>query len=432
MYMNNSSSPLNLYPNRQCDKINKDVKSNKPQKYKMGKKRNATLRKDGRWQCYIKIEGKRKACYGETEYLANYKADIEEAKAREDEEMLMKLTSEERFLFSNAFYRYRNYMLFYTSGTPETVDRYENTYDKYFPTSSLAYMDVRKINSTDVSNFFINIMKKYGNLTTREWQRIKHIVKSTIGFVYDEELEDEDIANIINWDKVKKRASMQGKICKNHKQQYAVSVPEKEKLKELVLKENIYPEKFAHVLMIIINFSLGLRIGELAALKDTDIDMQHHVVYVNESCKSYKKRDEYGNPIGGYEHVVGTTKTPKGRRIIPMSHTVQKLFIILLQYRKQMGYTSPFLAYDGDNAKARTKSMARILKRLCERTNVDDFTSHIIRKSFATALSCCPDIDIATISEYLGHAQVSTTVNNYLIPARETLESRIEILSKMV
>ena len=105
-----------------------------------------------------------------------------------------------------------------------------------------------------------------------------------------------------------------------------------------------------------INFSLGLRIGELAALKVEDIDMIHHVVYVNDSCKSYKKRDEYGNAVGGYVHTVGGTKTPKGKRMIPMSYNAQKLFAILLQYRKDKGYRSGYLAYDGEEAVCENRS----------------------------------------------------------------------------
>ncbi len=416
------------------DRIKKGTMSEKRKNIKFGKRRTATLRKDGRWQVYILLGVDRKACYGRTEYKANYKADIEEAIYKGDEETLRMLTGDEGYQFCNCFYRYRNYMLFYTNRTQETVDRYEQTFNKYFEKSIFGVMDIRTIDNVDVSNFLSNIFKKYEKLTDREWQRIRHIIKATISFIYDEELNDilpEDIPSI-NWDKIKEKALEQGKILKPIKKQYAVTTPEKQILHDKIIDENVYPEKYTHVLLLLINFSLGLRIGELAALKVDDIDMVHHVVYVADSCKSYKERDEYGNAIGGYIHTEGVTKTPNGKRIIPMSHNAQKLFEILLQYRKDKGYTSKFLSYDEDDAKARTKAMSRTLRKLCEKTDIEDFTSHIIRKTFASSLSQCPDIDIATISEYLGHAQVSTTVNNYLIPARDTIEDRIEKISRFI
>ena len=432
--MNNiRSTTLDLHPEVHCDTINDDVKSNKLGA-RMGKKRNVFLREDGRWETVVRIHGKRKACYGKTAYKAAWKADIEEAKANGDLEILDRIAGDKMYQFGNAFIRFRNLKLFMSGVTPETVDRYEVTYNRYFANSVLATMDIRQIDSNAVSNFFVQIISKEKKMTTREFQRIKHILKATIDFVYDEELDDEELDAVreIDWDKVKRRTSEHGKLYKKVKRQYAVSIPEKEILKQKVLDEKVYQERFASVLLLLINFSLGLRIGELVALREEDVDLRRHVVYVNSSMKTYKRRDDYGNAIGGAEHVVGETKTPKGKRTIPLSYNAQQLFTILFAYRKERGFKSPYLAYDGVRVRAKTKSMARILKVLCERTDIEEFTSHIIRKSFATALSCNPEIDIATISEYLGHAQVSTTVNNYIIPARESLENRIAQMSKMV
>lgn len=428
-----SASALDLYPDISCDILKADVKSDKPG-IKMGKKRNAFLRKDGRWETTAKINGKKKSCYGKTAYKAIMKADIAEAEAAKDQDTLDRITGSKMYQFENVFLRFRNFKLFMGGVTPETVDRYEVTYNRYFPNSLLATMDIRQIDSTVVSNFFVRIIREEKKMTTREFQRIKHIVKATIDFAYDEELDDvpPNEINKINWDKVRRRTSEHGKLYSKKRQQYAVSVPEKDILKHKILDEKVYQERFASVLMLLINFSLGLRVGELAALKEEDVDMQRHVVYVNGSVKTYKKRDEYGNTIGGAEHVVGEPKTSNGKRVIPMSYTAQQLFTILFAYRKERGFKSPYLVYDGVKIRAKSKMLGHILKELCKRTDIEEFTSHVIRKSFATALSCNPEIDIATISQYLGHAQVSTTVNNYIIPARESLENRIAQMSKMV
>lgn len=404
------------------------------QNISMGKKRNATLRKDGRWMVWAKISAGRKACYGNTEYKANYKADILEAEDRGDDQELERLTGEKRFWFGNCFIRYRNYLLFYTNLEWGTVDRYENTYNRYFPNTFLDEMDIRKIDSDAVSNFVIMILKRFDKLSTKEWQRVKHILKAVIQFTLDEELDEEEDLQIstINWNKIKRHAKEQGKIYTPVHRQYAVPSADKRILEDKIVQDNIYPERFAHVMMLLINFSLGLRVGELAALKVKDVDMENHVVYVSSSYKSHKKRDNQGNAIGGYNHEDGKTKTPKGKRAIPMSYNAQRLFEILFEYRSEMRFSSPYLAYDGKEEAGREKVLGKILKRLCSKTEVEDFTSHIIRKSFATALCMCPDIDIATISEYMGHAQVSTTVNNYLIPVRETLEDKRSKLSQVV
>lgn len=263
---------------------------------------------------------------------------------------------------------------------------------------------------------------------------IKHIIKAVINFIYDEEL-DEETEPALDWEKIKRKI-LKGKIYNKVAREYAVSSKDKNILRNKILEENIYPDKFAHVLMLLINFSLGLRIGELAALTVDDVDFDRQVVYVDKSCKRHNERDEYGdeygNKVGKCVYYDGTTKTPKGIREIPISETARQLFQILMKYRKSKGYKSKYLAYDGETLNARAAAMAEILNKLCEKADIQEFHSHIIRKSFASALSKCPDIDIATISEYLGHAQVSTTLNNYIIPANETIDNKIKQMSGYV
>ena len=390
----------------------------------MSKKRTATLRNDGRWQVYARVGGKRVACYGKTEYLANQKADYLEA----DEEVKKRLDERRgKYDFENCFYRYRNFQLFYGNIQPQSVDRYEATFDKYYKGSFFSKLDIRKISDKDICTFLTRILNKQNNFTGKEYQRIVHIFKAVINFVYDEELEQEDIP-YHDWARIKRKIP-KNKIITSHKREYSVSDSSKASLKEKILEDNVYPERYAQTLLLLINFSLGLRIGELAALTVGDLDFDHKVVLVHESVKRYYERDKYGNKTHQSVYEAGTTKTPRGIREIPMSESVQKMFRILLDYREQKGYLSPYLAYDGRKVRSRAASLTNTLKRMCELSDVEYFNSHIIRKTFATTLSRCPEIDVATISEYMGHAQVSTTINNYIIPAQDTVEEKIRKIS---
>lgn len=400
---------------------------------RISKRRTATLRKDGRYQVYIKTDdGKRKACYGQSEYLANCNADIREA----DEEMRVILAGEGRFVFKYCFYRYRNYLLFYTSLETQTVDRYEATYNKYFLNSKIALMDIRHISTEAIEEFLNAVLhNNQGRITNKEYQRIRHIIKAVIEFIWDFEIEyfDPQMADCpsLDWGRIRRRIP-RGKIYNKVKKEYAVSQKDKDILKEKGIEQNVYPAKFAHVIMLIINFSLGLRIGELAALQADDVDMDGRVVYVNKSSKRHSIRDDYGNMVGRYSYYDGSTKTPKGIREIPISDTAYELFNVLFQYRKLKNYRSKYLAYDGEDVRSRTGELSRTLEELCKKVDIKEFHSHIIRKTFASSLSKSPDIDLATIAEYLGHAQVSTTLNNYIIPTNDAIDYKIQQMSRYV
>lgn len=393
----------------------------------ISRRRTATFRSDGRYQVSAKVDGKIKICYGLTEYQANCKADIAEANG----ELRDILTSNKRNQFGYTYIRWRNYLLFYSNLTHETIDRYENTYNKYFIGTSFDRLRINELTSRDVLQFLNNIFQEYGRLTNKEYQRIRHIIKAVIDFLYDEELDEE--GQVLNWERIKRKIP-RGKIYTPVKREYALSPSVKSELRTAVVEENIYPEKYATTLLLVANLGLGLRIGELAALTIHDIDMKNRIVYVNKSCKTYKQRDEYGNSTGRYEYCVDATKTPKGVRYIPMSDTVYQLLQELLRYRKEKGYRSNYLAYDGERSTLKTRSHTLIVawEKLQKRLNLDPCNTHVIRKTFATSLSKSPDIDIATISEYMGHAQVSTTLNNYIIPEKESIEMQIKKISKYI
>ena len=95
----------------------------------ISKLRKATYRKDGRYQVVVNKNGKKKTIYGKSPYRANCMADIYEA---EDNIELHKILTvpKYRFLFRYSFFRWRNYMLFYSCLEKSTVERYENTYKK--------------------------------------------------------------------------------------------------------------------------------------------------------------------------------------------------------------------------------------------------------------------------------------------------------------
>lgn len=85
-------------------------------------------------------------------------------------------------------------------------------------------------------------------LTDTEWKCIRHIIKATLGFIYDEELDDSLPENeyVIHWDKIKKSVLFEGRIYKPVKKQYAVTSSEKKILHNKIL-DKMYIRKNLHM-----------------------------------------------------------------------------------------------------------------------------------------------------------------------------------------
>lgn len=399
----------------------------------MGRKRKATLRKDGRYQCNAKLGSEYKACYGKSEYEAISKANELEYQYEQScnsKEPAIKKKCKSKYAFINCFYRYRNYRLLMEVVQPQTVDREENTFNKYFLESVLTNVDIRKLTTKDVYTFFMGIIKEHEAITNREWQRIKHIIKAVIDFVYDEEFDFSNNAPVIDWDKVKRKIP-KGKIYSVKKREYAVPKSDQAKLYESMV-EHKYPINYASVLCILLNFSLGLRIGELAALTVDDIDWERKVVLVSRTVKKCRKRNQSGDCIPGSLYKEGSPKTRNGIREIPLTQKAQDILNILMDYRKQKGYQNKYLCYDGSDVIGKTECLRRTLAVMCDKSKVDGFNTHRIRKSFASELNSMPDIELAQIAEYLGHSEISTTLNNYILASKESIEEQRRKMQQVV
>jgi len=115
-----------------------------------------------------------------------------------------------------------------------------------------------------------------------------------------------------------------------------------------------------------------------------------------------------------------------------MTPRTEYILRLLFDYRKAKGYSSKYLCYDGKELEAKAENLRKTLAAMCKKADVEAFNTHRIRKSFASELSTEPDIELAQISEYLGHSEIATTLNNYILASKETIEEQIHKMERKV
>lgn len=181
-------------------------------------------------------------------------------------------------------------------------------------------------------------------------------------------------------------------------------------------KVSWYYELFAFMV------STGVRIGEAAALKWSDID---NCIHINGTVTQtdYKKFD------------VNSTKTEAGHRDIPLKDNVRQL---LTQQKKRISDYMGIqycrqdcrIFYPQLSDKLITPSMANhaieaILKTIPEEIRMPYFTSHAFRDTFATR--CIEQgMQPNTLKELLGHTKISITMDLYAQVLPDTKEEAME------
>ncbi len=146
----------------------------------------------------------------------------------------------------------------------------------------------------------------------------------------------------------------------------------------------LYPE---HVGIFLMGYHCGMRISEVQNLKWRDIDL-----------------------VKGRIKVTGLTKNGKPR-LIPMTKVVEQNF-----FRKQI------TKYEEGTPVFPSIKVNPRLERACLLAGIPKITFHHLRHTFAT-LALDSGANIRVVSEILGHAQISTTLNTYW----DSLDVRIDL-----
>ena len=149
----------------------------------------------------------------------------------------------------------------------------------------------------------------------------------------------------------------------------------------------------------------GMRIGEIGALKSSDIHSD--IIHVERTIT----RTETGSYRVGDD-----AKTEAGRRIIPMNEQIKRIISnqrnqnILLDNGTVKMNGLLFRAVEGGLLMA--TPIDREIKRICKYAGIEPFTMHALRATFATR-AIESGMNPKTLQEILGHSDFSITMSLY-------------------
>ena len=159
----------------------------------------------------------------------------------------------------------------------------------------------------------------------------------------------------------------------------------------------------------------GLRLGELCALKWSDIDFENKVMIVTRTVQRLYME-------GQRTKTILTETDPKSgysRREIPLCSPALEL---LSQFRDNREYVF------GGHKPAEPRTVQNHFKRILKEAGVENHNFHTLRHTFAT--NCIEGgTDVKSLSELLGHSDVQITLNRYVHPSMDTKRKYLDVLS---
>ena len=212
---------------------------------------------------------------------------------------------------------------------------------------------------------------------------------------------------------------------RGYKNMIASAVAPKIKRKELSLLDNADRRKLQNYLInhesntdtgIYLAMYTGIRIGELCALKWSDVDFDNNILHVSKTVQ------RISSPNGKRKTTVKVTspKTDNAVREIPLPP-------FLASYLKKSSRNDDTYILSGNNKVVEPSCLSYRFKQILKKANVPPIKFHSLRHTFATD---CLQIgfDVKTLSEILGHSDSETTMRFYIHSSMERKQACMSLL----
>lgn len=280
----------------------------------------------------------------------------------------------------------------------------ERTYSRILETiktiekNPVAMQNIDEITSNDIQNY-LNTLKNYSNSTIKK-------IKEQFTQIFKESMNKGYITRNPMYDVIRPKSNRERKNVR------ALEIEEQQALTNYLLSVPItdVPFKVAYL----IEMYLGLRIGEVLALRNTDINLQKNLITVNKTLTTDKD----------HKVIMGnTTKTYAGIREVPIPAFIREEIINQMRLAENNKDKQLFLDPYGNYV--RPNNANRRLKEILEKMGIKDITSHSLRHTYGTR---CVEAGMRAVAlqRLMGHTDVSITLNTYTSVFNKYKEAELE------
>ncbi|MFR1449269.1 MAG: site-specific integrase [Beduini sp.] len=163
---------------------------------------------------------------------------------------------------------------------------------------------------------------------------------------------------------------------------------------------------------IMLGLYAGLRLGEVCALKWEDIDLEEGVIHIN---KTVQRLENINRQLTKTQVMIFKPKTQSSYRDVMMpdflTEYIKKYFaLVLLNHNSENHFI-----LSNKTTPSEPRIIQRSFERVCKESGIMT-NFHTLRHTYAA--NCIKlSIDVKTVSEMLGHSNISTTLNRYVHPS---------------
>lgn len=279
---------------------------------------------------------------------------------------------------------------------PSSFERYESIYRNYIEGSPIGKMKLKDLRPANIQSYYNTLLEN--NMSVSTLHTINKFLKTCLNEAVKQNYIPRNYCNSVKLPKETKTESYE-----------VFTLEEQEKFLKAI-------QGHKYELAFKLNLGTGLRLGELLALKWTDIDFINNTLNVNKSIK----RVTFINKEGKRENKIieQTPKTETSNRTVPIPENIIKELKLYMKKQSKSKKDNEFyndndyIFCDKLGNPLDPKLLPRNFKSVLKKADIRQIKYHSLRHTYATRLFEA-GVPIKTVQALLGHSDISTTMNIY-------------------
>lgn len=358
---------------------------------------------DGKWKTHVPDKSKksgrnliRKNSKEELEdaIVAFYKS-IDDAKKKREENTKVTLRT--------FFPEYMKYKRLHCRADA-TLARMHYYWKRYYDNDPIVDIPVVKISFFQLDEWVHKIIKD-NHMKKKEFYNMANIIKISYMLMKEQNIIPENY-----YKDVKIESKLLAPTKKKDDRTQVFLTNEKEKIVDELYRRFYNNTKSTAPLGVIFTFETGMRVGELAGVKFSDI-RDGHIHVQRQEVKTFEVKDGIECHKTGVD-VVDYVKTSDGDRYIYLSKTARDVLELVKKYNIENGETNDDWIFTEGNTRIHAACFSSRIIDSCKMVGIPEKSMHKIRKTFISTL-IDGGVNINEVRKLAGHADERTTYGNY-------------------
>ena len=279
-------------------------------------------------------------------------------------------------------------------------------WDKFYDGEAITKKQLSSLDVLDVKLWFLEMIEEH-NLTQKQYKEMKSVINQIFDYAVEKRIVSFNVAR-----NVSRISSKHFAVAEKKQASEQVYMIDEQSEIIRICEEMFEKTENTAYLAICLNFYLGLRVGELVALKVSDFsDLFVHIE--REEIKTYQEKN--GKLVREGYTIAPYTKTPDSVRDVPLTSDARKYVKRIIEQNQKKGFKSEYLLLNKQTGeRMHNDGINNTLRRTNKKLATPQKGNHGIRKTYISTLDAFSDLSDEEIRVVAGHKYISTTQNSYM------------------